>query len=759
MTRHLFGTHFGLYETDDSAASPGLRGIEEDPNPTAFGRHYLALSEHAHRIARPMIRRGWLAGDERSRRGSDRYVAVDWETALSHVAAELTRVSQTHGNRAIYAGSYGWASAGRFHHAQSQLKRLLNLAGGYTDSRHSYSYGTAGAFLPHVLGMPYAGTNACAPSWDQVAAHTDCLIAFGLRLTNAQCDPGGVARHTVEQWLGRALDRGMRLVVVSPDAGDVPRHPNAEHIALRPNTDTALLLACAHRAVATGRVDHEALARQTVGHERFIGYLVGDTDGQAKDAAWASTITGASITTLERVFDALDMDTVLLNLGWSLQRASAGEQPYWAAIALAAIRGQIGRPGGGFAFGLGSVNSVGQPVRHLRAPGVNQGTNPVGEFIPVAAIAELLDPNVETLEYNGQTLVLPDIRLVYWAGGNPFHHHQDLNRLQDVWQHPETVVVHEPVWSATARHADIVLPTTLPFERNDLVVSSQDRSIAYSRAVRPPFGQARDDHDICAGLAQRLGQGRAFTGDRTKSEWLADLYAGYCERFDGLPSFETLKTEGLFTLDAEDEAPATTTLLAAYAEDPERYPLETPSGRIELYSATIAAFDYADCPPHPAWVEPTEWLGGNTARTYPLHLLSPQPANRLHSQLDSVGDSQAAKIDGREVATFAAADATARGIAAGDTVRLFNDRGACLVGAAVCDTLMPGVVILPTGAWFAPGKDVRGRAIERAGNPNAVTGDFRASRLSQGSAANSCLVEAERTDSAHAPTVEDGIHE
>lgn len=654
MTRKIFGTHFGLYEPDPEATQLSLRGIAEDPSPSSFGLRYLALSDHSHRVANPMIRRGWLAGDPQSRRGDDTFVSVDWETALSKVAGELDRVSRMHGNRSIYAGSYGWASAGRFHHAQSQLKRLLNLTGGFTASRHSYSYGTAGAFLPHVLGQEYGGTNACAPSWDQVATSTDCLIAFGLRLTNAQCDPGGVGHHTVEQWLGQALDRGLRLIVISPDAGDAPRHENAEHIALRPNTDTALLLACAYQAMISGQVDHEALSRLTIGYEQFEAYLRGKTDGQPKDAAWASEITGASVDTIRYVSAALEAETTLLNLSWSLQRASAGEQPYWAAIALAAMRGQIGRPGGGFAFGMGSVNSVGQPVRGLRSPGVDQGRNTVSDFIPVAAVTELLDPTVQTLEYNGQELDLPNIRLVYWAGGNPFHHHQDLNRLREVWQHPETVVVHEPVWSATARHADIVLPTTLPFERDDLVVSSQDRTIAYSSALRTPHGQARNDHDICAGIAERLGLGRAFTENRATEEWLAHLYAGYQQRFPELPSLDTLKTQGLFTLDVEEDAPASMTFFGVFALDPDRYPLSTPSGRIELYSATIAGFDYDDCPPHPAWIEPAEWLGSGTADKYPLHLLSPQPANRLHSQLDSVGDSQADKIDGREVATFAA---------------------------------------------------------------------------------------------------------
>ena len=233
--------------------------------------------------------------------------------------------------------------------------------------------------------------------------------------------------------------------------------------------------------------------------------------------------------------------TCLLNLGWSLQRAAGGEQPYWAAIAVAAMTGQIGKPGGGFAFGMGSVNSVGQPVRPLRAPGLDQGHNPVNDFIPVAAIAYLLENPGGTLEYNGATLDLPDIRLVYWAGGNPFHHHSDLNWLRCAWQRPETVIVHEPVWTATAQHADIVLPTTLPFERDDIVVSSQDRTMVMNRALTAAYGQARDDHAICAAIAAELGLEERFTENRGVEDWLRHLYAGYQTRFPELPDYARLR--------------------------------------------------------------------------------------------------------------------------------------------------------------------------------------------------------------------------
>ena len=100
----------------------------------------------------------------------------------------------------------------------------------------------------------------------------------------------------------------------------------------------------------------------------------------------------------------------------------------------------------------------GRRVNAVPMPTLPQGRNGVADFIPVARIADMLLNPGGTYRYNGETRTYPDIRLVYWAGGNPFHHHQDLNRLRKAFARLDTLVVHELAWTATARHADIVLP-------------------------------------------------------------------------------------------------------------------------------------------------------------------------------------------------------------------------------------------------------------------------------------------------------------
>ena len=164
----------------------------------------------------------------------------------------------------------------------------------------------------------------------------------------------------------------------------------------------------------------------------------------------------------------------LIVVAHALQRAEHGEQPVWMAAVLAAMLGQIGLPGGGYAYALGTMGHYGRREVAVPLPTVPQGRNGVREFIPVARIADMLLQPGTPFEYNGRQFNYPDIRLVYWTGGNPFHHHQDLNRLRRAFARPDTLVVHESAWTATARHADIVLPCTMSLERNDIGASSAD---------------------------------------------------------------------------------------------------------------------------------------------------------------------------------------------------------------------------------------------------------------------------------------------
>jgi biotin/methionine sulfoxide reductase len=470
---------------------------------------------------------------------------------------------------------------------------------------------------------------------------------------------------------------------------------------------------------------------------------MGEADGQPKDAAWAARICGLDAKTIIGLARRMASTRTFITTTWSLQRADHGEQPVWMTVVLAALLGQIGLPGGGFGIGYGSMPRMGagrSPAPTLTRP---YGANPAKSYIPAARIADLLLNPGETIDYNGKRITFPDIKLVYWCGGNPFHHHQDINRLLRAWQVPETIIVHEIWWTPAARQADIVLPATTTLERNDIAASADRYLFAMHQAIAP-VGDARNDFDIFSALAGRLGFRDAFTEERSELEWLRHLYEVARQQASqhGIerPDFETFWQVGYVA----DPAPAVFDLLADFRADPEARPLKTPSGRIEIYSERIASFGYDDCPGHPTWFEPAEWLGSPKAERFRLHLISNQPTLRLHSQLDNGPVSRAAKVAGREPIWINTADAAARGIADGDVVRVFNDRGACLAGAVVTDAVCAGVAQLQTGAWYDPERPASIGALDRHGNPNMLTLDKGTSKLAQGPISQTALVEIER---------------
>jgi len=505
------------------------------------------------------------------------------------------------------------------------------------------------------------------------------------------------------------------------------------------------MLGLAHTLVTEGLHDEVFVQRFCVGFDRFKPYLLGETDSRPKDAEWAGAVSGLDADGIRTLARNLAAARSLVSVSWSVQRADHGEQPYWMAVVLAALPGQIGLPGGGFAVGLSAMHGVGNPAPQLSWASLPQGINPVKAFIPVARISDMLLHPGDTFAYDGGSYRYPDIRLVYWCGGNPFHHHQDLNRLRRAWARPETVICHECWWNPLARHADIVLPVTTPVERNDLACTTLDGAVVAMHKAVPTFAASRDDYQIFAGLAGRLGVEQAFTEGRNEGDWLRHLYNVSRQRHARhgyeLPDFDTFWDEGALML---GDAPVERVLLQAFRRDPAANPLDTPSGRIEIFSETIAGFGYDDCPGHPVWLEPAEWLGGLLADRFPLHLISNQPSTRLHSQLDNGTVSRAAKVAGREPVHLNPQDAADRGIADGDIVRLFNERGACLAGACLDPGVRPGVVRLATDAWFDPQPMDGEGSLDVHGNPNVLTLDKGTSQLAQGPSAQTCLVELVR---------------
>lgn len=742
--------HWGTYRvTTEQGVLTDVKPVEWDRNPSKIGDSLPGAVQGSTRVQHPAVRLGYLQGKAASRaaRGKEPFVEVSWDVALKLVADELARVKQQHGNQAIYGGSYGWSSAGRFHHAQSQLHRFLNQFGGYTASTNTYSIAAGERTLPHILG-DLDELQRRHTHWPVLAEHCEVFVAIGgLPLRNAQVNGGGANDHALAYWLEKMRENGTHFINVSPVKNDLSAVPEAQWLAIQPGTDTALLLALCHVLITEALYNQDFVERHTVGFAQYSAYLLGETDGVTKSPEWAANITGLAAEQIRQLARCLAGSKTMINIAWSVQRARQGEQAYWAVVATTALLGQIGTAGGGLGFGYASTNLAGADRRVFSGPRLPVGKNPVSSRIPVARIADMLLQPGEQFDFDGQSQTYPDIKLIYWAGGNTFHHHQDLNKLVKAWQRPDTLIVHEQFWTAQAKFADIVLPASTSLEREDIGSASNDGFMIAMQQHIAAFAESKSDYAIFAALADRLGFAPSFTEGRSEREWLAALYEGSRPRAEEqgitLPPFSDFWVAGKLEY-ARPEQPQI--MLQAFREDPEASPLSTPSGKIELYSATVASFDYEEAPGYAHWHQPEYAAQQAVKQQWPLHLLSSQPRTRLHSQYDHGRVSQQTKIAGREPVWMHPEDAEPRGIRENSIVKVFNQRGALLAGVHLTRDILPGVVQMSTGAWYDPLHSDEAAPLDKHGNPNVLTEDRGSSRLGQGCSAQTCFVDIQRFD-------------
>jgi len=741
-----------LVETDGDRVLSS-RGALPTEHPNSL---QTAVRDQVHsktRVRWPMVRKGFLASPENPQgvRGQDEFVRVSWDQALDLIDAQHKRIRESYGPSSIFAGSYGWRSNGVLHKAATLLQRYMSLAGGYTGHLGDYSTGAAQAIMPYVVGGNEVYQQQT--SWPLVLEHSEVVVLWSANPLNTLKIAWNASDEQGIPYFDALRKSGKRLICIDPMRSETMDFfgESAEWIAPHMGTDVAMMLGIAHTLVEKGWQDEAFLARCTSGYEKFADYLLGATDGIAKTAEWAADICGVPAEKIRELAALFHNNTTMLMSGWGMQRQQFGEQKHWMLVTLAAMLGQIGTPGGGFGLSYHFANG-GNPTRRAAVLASMQGSVEGGtdavDKIPVARIVEALENPGGFYQHNGLDRHFPDIRFVWWAGGANFTHHQDTNRLIRAWQKPELVVISECFWTAAAKHADIVLPATTSFERNDMTMTgdySNQHMVPMKRVV-PPRDEARDDLVVFAELSERWeqGGGERFTEGKTDLEWLETFYqiAGQRGAAQGVtlaPFAEFWEANAIVEMPASDEN-AKFVRFADFRRDPENHPLKTESGKIVIHSERIASFNYADCPPHPMWLEPDEWQGN--AEPEQLQILSAHPAHRLHSQLNYSSLREQYAVAGREPVTLHPDDAKARGIADGDVVRVWNHRGQVLAGAVVSDGIKPGVICIHQGAW--PDLDAENGGICKNGAVNVLTKDLPSSKLGNGCAGNTALAWLEK---------------
>lgn len=692
------------------------------------------------RVKAPMVRRDFLAKRDKSNRadrGSRDFVEVSWDDALKLVADEMTRVKTKYGNASLHRGKSSWASNhAHFYRTEALLQRFLNGFGGSSTFFGNYSNQAVSEILPAVAWS----SPSAASDWPVIHANAKLIVLWGANpLATTRILSG---RYATKAWY-EVKARGIEVIAIDPMKSETIKELGCEWVPIRPNTDVALALGLMHTLLTENLHDAKFIENYTRGFKDFRPYLAGTEDGTPKTAEWASGITGVPAEMIRGLARKMAKTRTTIASGWSTQRQHHGEQAPWAIVALGAMLGQMGLPGGGVSFGLhyadGGLPRAAMPV----VGGTSPGSNPIPDPFPIACLSDAyLNPG-KTIECKGRKITYPDIQLVYTSGGNQFTHHQDTNRVIEAFRKPETIIVQDPWWTPSARFADIVLPAASDLERNDL--GQMLNLITASHAAVDPQFKSRTDYDILTELSDRLGYKQTYTEGRTEMDWVQFFYdaAKAQSKTVKMPDFEEFWAgEGIveFPMGKGDFVH-----LADFREDPLLKPVSTASGLIEFVSPYVRKLGYDDCPAHPTWLEPVEWKGSKAAEKFPLQLVSPHPPFRLHSQMCNTKTRTTYTVADREPVVINADDAKARGIADGDIVRLFNDRGQVLAGAIVTPDILAGTICLHEGAWYDPAEPGKQGALDKYGSPNLLTLDVPlSSRFAQATIAGTAICDVEK---------------
>lgn len=714
LIAHLENGRITRLDSDDrpdSLAAPQLRACPR-------GRAYLRRQYHPDRLLYPLKRTG--------ARGTSHFARISWDEALDTVAAQFERVKAAYGNEALFV-PYGTGSYNQLNGSHT-ARRLMNLYGGCLGIYNSYSWACINAATPTVWGTLVTGNQR--QDW----LNSRYILMWGW-------NPAEMRDGTnSDYFLKLARQNEARIVCIDPRHSLSAAALADEWIPIRPGADAAMLSAMAYVLLTEGLLDTNFINRYCLGwdsahmppgHERdesYSDYLLGARDGQAKTPEWAEAITAVPAETIARLAREYATRTpAVLYQGYGMQRRAYGEQVVRAGCVLAAITGNFGISGG-WASGLGLQAPDGGGMWTV----FPTGENPVKAAIPVFLWTEACLRGREMTLADGVTGVpnlTSDIKLIYAVATNCLiNQHANLNRSAEILRDEskvEFLVVQDNFLTPTARFADIILPACTQFETWGVEDGWKysDEVILQPKLVEPP-GECKSDYQICADIAARLGIGEAYTEGRDEKTWVE-----YClgvwrsTRFPDLPTLDEFIKQNIGAWSSPVTKPAIA--FEDFRRDPEQFPLQTPSGKIEIFSEQLYdRHNPTEIPPIPKYIQ--EWespFDNQTAETqsaqresletprsprlrgempYPLQAIGHHTLARVHSthaNNDWLGEAFPQHIFINPI------DAAERGIHDGDLVRAWNERGELVIPARVTPRILPGVVDIPQGAWWSPNEN------------------------------------------------------
>ncbi|WP_424210645.1 DMSO/selenate family reductase complex A subunit [Streptomyces sp. BI20] len=699
---------------------------------------------NADRLKKPMKRKG--------KRGSGEWEEISWEQAYAEIAGTVKRLIKDYGNESIYlqygTGTLGGTVTRSWPGEQSPIARLLNCVGGFLNQYGTYSTAAISEAGTHQYG-PGVASNTL-----EDAKNAKLQVMFGNNPIETRMSGGGetfVAQDTRRK-------HGVRTIVIDPRYSETALALGDEWVPLRPGTDAALVAGIAHTMVAENLHDQAFLDRYCQGFDdahlpkgvpagsSYLAYLTGKgPDRTEKTAKWASRITGVPAATIVRL--AREIGTarpVAITQGWGPQRHANGENQARAVFTLAAMTGCVGVPGGGTGLREGSWKLA------MANPFVTE--NPVKTAIPFFLWTDAVErgPELTALRdgIRGKDKLDVPIKMIWQYAGNALtNQHSDINRTVKLLEDDskcEMIVVIDNQMTVSARYADILLPDVSNAEQIDVIQQGSAGAMGYAiiadRAIEP-LHDCKTVYEMCTGIARELGVEREFTQGRTQEDWVRLVVEESRKTVPGLPDFDTLRAQGVWKTTAPK--PEELIALGGFRADPEKNPLKTPSGRIEIFSGTLwersRTWQLPEGDRITALPEHVEtWEGPEEAKRhgkYPLQCIGHHYKQRTHSTYGNVPWLREAHP---QMVWINPEDARRRGVDNGDTVDVFNDRGRIRLAARVTPRIAPGVVSVPQGAWYRPDKS----GVDVGGSINTLT-SWRPTPVAKGNPQHTNLVQVE----------------
>ncbi|MDR1358159.1 MAG: molybdopterin-dependent oxidoreductase [Coriobacteriales bacterium] len=787
---------FWEYDIDGKKLATSMKAT-----PTYFALAYKNRVYSKNRVKYPLKRVDWEPGGDPARtnpqnRGISKFERIGWEEALDIIEGELRRVMEAYGPATVLCiGENGHRESKDLHSGGGMHATLMKELGGYSrevrtpDSVEGWYWGAkhvwgAGANLGLGLAAPPdTGYN----SWNvplDICENTE-LVAFhagDIELTQNYAGQG--LSRLLKYW----EELGKEFVVIDPYCNyTAVCHETMRWIPILPNTDVALDFALMYVWITEGLYDEEYVKTHTVGFDKLKEYVMGDEDGTPKTPAWASPLCGVpewTIKSLARKWGT--MRTALVHFSSGHVKGPYSHEPGRTSAYKMAMQG-LGKPG---------VNQMYITNSEMAKPTVCESLNypltmcnrssmyvPVPQQVPRTMVAKVIQesktkwwgsPSIihapredQFVEYNypapaevGGT----DVHFLWsekpcnmgcWNGGINF---QDAVRNPKV----EVFVTNHQWLENDSLFSDLVLPVTTVLEENDDVGGSMVTQVKWyglNKRACEPIGESKSDYEIALEIGKRFGVDQKISFGMSEEQWFETVFNKF--PISKEISWESVKERTYYVPKLDPDWRDMPRGMYNFYEDPESFPLDTPSGKIEFWSQALADHfpDDQERQPMAKWIiggsEEDGWMHdetpyGEKAKTYPLLLCSTAGRYRTHVQGDDIfwfREIETVKVrcwDGYEYEPvwIAPEDAGPRGIKNGDIVKIFNDQGIILCAARISARIIPGSVDVAKGSRVDP----IAPHIDRGGSTNLISPPRYISKHCAGFAVTNYLVEVARLE-------------